>query len=312
MTLDHSNQPVIVAGHDGSASGADAVAFGALYARAVGGRLIVAGWYRQEFPLFPGSDDLEIEMRRVALEPLELIDTEALGVPVDLRAVAGRSPAEALHRVAERSHAELVVVGSTHRGRLGRVHPGSTGERLLQEAPCAVATAPRGFAAAGEHDVRVIAVAFESTVEGRRAVALAADMASAAGAALRVFSVVEPGATIYGPVLSGAMYAELESDRRERAQQELDELLAELPPSAGGTVLEGAVVPELLGAFDDGVDVAVMGSRAYGPIGRTLAGSVSGAVVRQAPCPVVIVPRAVAEAEQREHAAVGAAGAPQA
>jgi hypothetical protein len=38
----------------------------------------------------------------------------------------------------------------------------------------------------------------------------------------------------------------------------------------------------------------VMGSRAYGPIGRALVGTVSGSVVRQATCPVVIVPRAVA------------------
>src|SRR3954469_437901 len=100
MTQEHAKQPVIVVGHDGSERGADALALGALIARSAGGRLVVGGWYREEYPVFPGSEDLENDLRRMALEPLERIQTGLLGVPVELRAVKGRSPAQALHRLA--------------------------------------------------------------------------------------------------------------------------------------------------------------------------------------------------------------------
>ena len=58
--------------------------------------------------------------------------------------IADGSPARALHTYADARHADLVVVGSSHTGRLGRVLPGSTGEKLLHGSPCAVAVVPRG------------------------------------------------------------------------------------------------------------------------------------------------------------------------
>jgi nucleotide-binding universal stress UspA family protein len=39
------------------------------------------------------------------------------------------------------------------------------------------------------------------------------------------------------------------------------------------------------------VDLLVLGSRAYGPVRRALAGSVSSGAVRHAPCPVLLTPR---------------------
>ena len=39
------------------------------------------------------------------------------------------------------------------------------------------------------------------------------------------------------------------------------------------------------------VDLLFAGSRGYGPLRRALLGSVSGALVRDAGCPVVITPR---------------------
>src|SRR6188472_3369943 len=43
-------------------------------------------------------------------------------------AVASTSPARALDRLAASEGAELIVLGSTHAGRLGRIVPGSTAE----------------------------------------------------------------------------------------------------------------------------------------------------------------------------------------
>lgn len=41
------------------------------------------------------------------------------------------------------------------------------------------------------------------------------------------------------------------------------------------------------------LDLLVMGSRGYGPLHAVLAGGVSGQVIREAQCPVIVVPRGV-------------------
>ena len=66
------------------------------------------------------------------------------GVPDAMRRVVGAgSAAEGLHRLAEDEPAALLAVGVTHRGALGRIVPGSVGERLLHGAPCPIAVVPR-------------------------------------------------------------------------------------------------------------------------------------------------------------------------
>jgi nucleotide-binding universal stress UspA family protein len=42
------------------------------------------------------------------------------------------------------------------------------------------------------------------------------------------------------------------------------------------------------------VDLLVIGSRGYGPFRRALLGGVAAEVMRSAPCPVIVVPRASA------------------
>jgi nucleotide-binding universal stress UspA family protein len=57
-------------------------------------------------------------------------------------------------------------------------------------------------------------------------------------------------------------------------------------------LLFGEVVDELSMVADRGVDLLVCGSRGYGPVRRVLLGTVSSALVRQAPVPTLVVPRA--------------------
>jgi nucleotide-binding universal stress UspA family protein len=47
----------------------------------------------------------------------------------------------------------------------------------------------------------------------------------------------------------------------------------------------------ILDAARADTDLLVLGSRAYGPMRRALLGSVLGAVVRHASCPVLVTPR---------------------
>lgn len=57
-----------------------------------------------------------------------------------------KSPARGLFELAEAEAAELLVLGSSHRSKVGQLLLGSTASKLLRASPCAIAVAPRGYA----------------------------------------------------------------------------------------------------------------------------------------------------------------------
>jgi nucleotide-binding universal stress UspA family protein len=208
---------------------------------------------------------------------------------VETVAVANPSPAHALQDLAESSGAAIVVVGSTHTGRAGRVVPGATGERLLHGAPCAVAVVPEGYAA-HVPAIRRIAVAYDGSETAKAAVAAAAGAARALDADLEVIGVVNPEAVVAG----GFGYLVAREDVEAQLQAELDGVVAGLPYGvrAEGVRLTGDPADALI-ERSEGTDLLVMGSRGYGPLRAVLVGGVSGRVVREAHCPVIVVPRGV-------------------
>src|SRR5690348_9947997 len=112
---------------------------------------------------------------------------EDLGV--DTRLAVDVSVPHAIHVVAEDERADMIVVGATDRGPLGRVLPGSTADRLIHGANRVVALVPPGWT---ERPLESIAVGFVDTPEGRAALRTAHRIALATGAALRCVSVVHP------------------------------------------------------------------------------------------------------------------------
>ena len=61
------------------------------------------------------------------------------GVPHDVvQQVGHREPAEEILGAAERTSAELVVIGLRRRTAVGKLLMGSTAQRVLLDAPCAV------------------------------------------------------------------------------------------------------------------------------------------------------------------------------
>jgi nucleotide-binding universal stress UspA family protein len=98
------------------------------------------------------------------------------------------------------------------------------------------------------------------------------------------------------PPLDVAAYEELGQIARDEARRRLDAALAALGKgvSAEGAVLDGDIVGALVeDARAD--DLLFTGSRAKGPFRRVLLGSVSTHLLREAPCPVVVVPRGSGE-----------------
>jgi len=209
--------------------------------------------------------------------------------------------------LARSEGADLVVLGSTHRGPLGRVVPGATVGHLLGEAPCAVAVAPPGFGHPADGDLgwrplsgnaedvgmRVVGVGFDGSRAAHRALDVATELALANGAALRVYAVARkyahpPAADASGHV--GGIPTEAESLR-----EQLHEAVAYLPSEARAlpVFLRGIPAVELTTAIELGVDLLVLGSRPGGPIRRALHNSVSNAVLLETSCPVLIAPSRV-------------------
>jgi nucleotide-binding universal stress UspA family protein len=105
---------------------------------------------------------------------------------VDFRTVASPSAAGALHTEAERERAQIVVVGSSHRGTMGRMLLGTVTQEVLDATPCAVAVAPPGLAANREIHFSRIGVGFDDTPAAHDALAVAHSFACCAGAELRL------------------------------------------------------------------------------------------------------------------------------
>jgi nucleotide-binding universal stress UspA family protein len=293
----------VIVGYDGSEESRDGLALGCLLAGLTDRRLILAAVLPVKSGAFPDGHDAAPQEQPERLFGPALSEIEA--VDVETTVLGGKPPAEALHDLAETEGADAIVLGSTHRGSLGRILPGSVGERLLHGSPCAVAVAPRGFGSQEHGEPRVIAVAFDGSSESWAALEAARGLAQAAQATLRVLSVHEPfraataaTAPMGAPELGAVT-------QRERMHEQLQEAVHELPAElrAKGTLLKGEAARMLLAEAALGVDVLVMGSRGYGPIGRVLLGGVSAKVMRSAPCPVLVVPRGAAGGRAATHGA---------
>ena len=282
----------LIAGYDGSERAGDGLALARLLADAVGADLLVAAVVPHELPLVPGTAEREEAMRREAADMLAAAAPE--GERVRTRVVGARSAAQGLHELAESEQAGGLVVGSSHRGAIGRVLAGSVAERLLHGAPCPVAVAPAGFAARSERRLKVVGCGFDGSDESRLAVRHAELLARRAGAAVRLLAVHEPE-LIFGidAVPAGYDPTEISRDARERLERKLEEAAASIGSGVEVQhyVLEGSALEALTGAAESGVDLLVVGSRQYGPVRRVLLGGVSSGLVRASPTSILVVPR---------------------
>lgn len=284
----------ILVGHDGSPQGHDALALGRLLARVTGAHLVAARvvpWEPlplQAVPLPELRNRYEQE-QRVALEELGRV---ANGPGESAETGPGESPAQGLQLLAEELNPDIVVVGSSHRGRIGQVRAGNVALRLLNGLHRPVAVAPAGYAGHGAGLSR-IGVGFDGSSESRAALEVAGQLAQAAEANVSVIGVAEPYVEA-APHLRAFAWSRSTGriDIEDRLRGSLESAAGSVPAGVAHTaeLLSGGPVA-VLGDEAQSLDLLVLGSRAYGPLRRVLLGSVSGPLVRQAPCPVLVVPR---------------------
>ena len=178
--------------------------------------------------------------------------------------------------------AGLIVVGSSHRGDIGRVLPGSTAVRLLQGGPSAVAVAPRGYAE-GDGRFLVLGLAYDGSPEARAALGCAIELGERLEATMRVVTVDPPA-----PLTAGTP-----DERRDFYERQLAEAMEAIPKSIrpAGKLEHGDPIAVIVKEAERGIDLLLLGSRGYGPVRRVFAGAVSAGVLERAPCPVLVLPR---------------------
>lgn len=194
--------------------------------------------------------------------------------------------AKTLHEMVESQRVDLLVVGSCRRGNAGRVLIGNDTRACMNGAPCAVAIAPRGYAAKSR-GLTAIGVGYDGSAESDFALAVARDLAGHHQSRIRALSVVSIHRVPYGEPIP--------EDWPEKAKRLIDEDLALLRSFEGveGEAVYGEPSDELA-RFGEHVDLLIVGSRAHGPLGRLLNGSTSNYLERHAPCPLLVLPRGVA------------------
>jgi nucleotide-binding universal stress UspA family protein len=287
---DSPESRAIVVGYDGSPQAHDALALGAALASATGERLVLAGAYGPEGVV--RDEDLDARRAEVLERLAEATDSlpSDTSLQVERRAVPGSSPAAALQELAEAEHPRVMVLGSCHRGAVGRVVIGGVAERLLDGSPCPVVVVPRSLAERGPVRLNMVCVGFDGRPEAWTALQRGAQIAAAAGGRLRVAMVVPP---LTGTPMMAVLPPEIIEERLKAAQTELEQAVhsvaERLEPAA--RLLQGSPGQQLADEAGVAVDLMVVGSRGYGPLQRVLLGSVSTSLMHSAPCPVMVVPR---------------------
>jgi nucleotide-binding universal stress UspA family protein len=196
--------------------------------------------------------------------------------------VFSESIGRGLHETAER-RADLLVVGSTHRALLGRVLAGDDARAALNGAPCAIAIASRGYAQAPRQLIR-LGVGYDDSPESTRALAAARDLAKRYGSAIQALWVVAlPRVQEETPLPADW------DETIQRLEQQFSTRLTELGDVEGRVSYGGP--REELAQFGKTLDLLIVGSRGYGPIGRLIHGSVSGYLLGHASCSLLVLPR---------------------
>jgi nucleotide-binding universal stress UspA family protein len=292
----------IVAGVDGREGGADAAALAAALAGPDTDVVLVGVYGDPLLPLpitFGHGDELLAETEQI------------LRAVRDARAPAARTlaicdsfPARALRHVALRMHADLLVLGSTHRADAGAAGIGRRARQVVHDAGCPVAIAARGVAREPGRPRRIV-VGLDGSPESRAALELAPVLADGDEGRISVVGVVEDRL----PTTMMPLSAPIELGQWDRVvaarRGHVEELVA--GASAHGrraTQVRVGYPPTQLAEAASAADLLVIGSRRWGAFERIVVGSTAEELLRRTPCSLLLVPRPAEATSASEGAAM--------
>jgi nucleotide-binding universal stress UspA family protein len=283
----------LAVGVDGYPEGRDAAALGAAIHRATGAAMMLVAVHPDPMIVVPDGMDWDGLHEQARKTLIETRDASAPAATLTVR--TDHSVARALHRVVLQQHRDLLVVGSSRHACKGHVRIGKRTRQLLCRFECVLAVAARGLHADDDFSFRRIGVGYDDSPESQAALAWAGGLAAASRAELHVRGVVDDrlatvgsGQVWIGNITSDwmAVVTEEQASLRRRAEQAAVRTGARVTAQA----VAGRPADALL-ALSGQVDLLVIGSRRWGPATRVLLGSTGEAVMHDAACSVVAVPR---------------------
>jgi nucleotide-binding universal stress UspA family protein len=280
-------------GVDGYPEGRDAAALGEAISEATGAATLLVAVHPDPLVVAPEGANWT-SLRRQASD--ELLHTRDTFVPnARLKVLTDQSVPRALHRVVQQDHRDLLVLGSSRHARAGHVRIGKRTRQLLCHFECRLAVASRGLHEQGALRIETLGVGYDGSAEAELALRWAGGVAAGAGARLVVLSVVDDRlpAVGWGRVWIGDIMSDWIAVVEERKQKLCHQAKA-VVESTGATVESRAVdgrPADALLALSAELDLLVIGSRRWGPAARVLLGSTGEAVMHDAACSVVAVPR---------------------
>lgn len=285
-----------------------AVNLGVLLARSYGRELVLAAVTSAGWPVGVGSVDGEYQRFLIASAKEALAEASAL-VPADVTVRTlvhtASSARRGLLEVCEAEGAMRLVVGSagdsgeaTKLGAADGIELGSVSFGLLQSAELPVAIAPHGYTIAEDGRLGRVTAAYSGSDTSAELVLGAAAIAADAGAGIRIASFHTRPRGLLGAAIGfraeDAVIAEWETVIRDR----VDAILADIerfeqPPAAVEVAMgAGADWKSALRSIPWAAgDLLLVGSSSLGPIARISLGSHAAKILRNAPVPVVMVPR---------------------
>ena len=230
------SRPSVLCPIDFSAGSRGALRYAAVIAAHLGARLTVLAIddplliEAAEFADSPATvlGDTTQEMRKFCAATFA--GQQLTGADVQLEVVVGKPAAEIL-RVSRDGRCDLIVMGSHGSTGFRKLFFGSTTERVLRETPVPVLVTPAGDPGpVGPADVqrivRRILVPVDLTAATSHQLAVTVTVAEALSVPLLLLHVVEP---VRSMVAAQPRQPKIDTERRSRAERQLDEAAAHMP-----------------------------------------------------------------------------------
>jgi nucleotide-binding universal stress UspA family protein len=289
----------IIAGFSSSRQGSAPINLATQLARTTGAKVVAAAVVERARPA--GADPIEDEYRGYlasqAAESLQRVVDRVDGeLDISVTVHQSSSIPNGLMELAGQHSADLVVVGSSSSGLLGRVALGSVTERLVHTSEVPVAIAPRGYPLS-PGPIQRLTVAYGGAADAVRLIPTSAELAKEWKARLRIASFTSRPFTMFGGSIERS--AE-ELVVRQWTRKTMDAAVRQLNhartkvsiPDVDIVIGSGTEWQEAVESIGwTAGDMLLLGSGAAGPLAHVFLGSAASKILRHAPVPVMIVPR---------------------
>jgi nucleotide-binding universal stress UspA family protein len=280
---------MFVVGTDGSPRALAAVRFGAVEADRHDGRLVVTHVLPHNIPMLSElplrTGDLEAVGRHLLAEAAWEARHTVPGVEVASRLLRGRVAGEL---VGVAAGARLVAVGRESSSVRWRVFTGAVTFGVAARAPCPVVSVPARWQP-GRGSSGSVAVGFRSATQDGSLLDHAVDAAATRGATLTVLHAWEIPSRYDELIAGGGHDADWNLSALEHIEAQLTRLREDHPWVEIDVRVVHRQAAQALREASRTSDLLILGRRGAGPAPFHL-GDTARAVLREAVCPVVVVP----------------------